>query len=77
MFGFILFWLGRLSNVTGKRVLRSQQALDPGTREVAAKVFEIAIFVVVFLLLLNVVGTDLTALAVFGGALGVGLGSGL
>jgi small-conductance mechanosensitive channel len=63
--------------VTGKRVLRTQQALDPGTREVAAKLFEIAVFVVVFLLLLNVVGIDLTAVAVFGGALGVGLGFGL
>ena len=73
VFGFILFWLGRLSNVTGKRVIRTQQALDPGTREVAAKLFEIAVFVVVFLLLLNVVGIDLTALAVFGGALGFGL----
>lgn len=77
VFGFVLFWLGRLSNVTGKRVIRTQQALDPGTREVAAKLFEIAIFVVVFLLLLNVMGIDLTALAVFGGALGVGLGFGL
>jgi|TARA_B110000467_G_C17796641_1_gene202859 small-conductance mechanosensitive channel len=63
--------------VTGKRLIRSQRALDPGTREVAKKLFEIAVFVVVFLLLLNVVGTDLTALAVFGGALGVGLGFGL
>lgn len=77
VFGFLLFWLGRLSNVTGKRVIRTQKALDPGTREVAAKLFEIAVFVVIFLLLLNVMGIDLTALAVFGGALGVGLGFGL
>ena len=77
VFGFLLFWLGRLSNVTGKRVIRTQQALDPGAREVAAKLFEIAVFVVIFLLLLNVMGIDLTALAVFGGALGVGLGFGL
>jgi small-conductance mechanosensitive channel len=77
IFGFVLFWLGRLSNTTGKRVIRTQEALDPGTREVAAKLFEITIFVVVFLLLLNVMGIDLTALAVFGGALGVGLGFGL
>jgi len=77
VFGVILFWLGRLSNITGKRVIRTQQALDPGAREVMAKLFEIGVFVIIFLLLLNVMGIDLTALAVFGGALGVGLGFGL
>ncbi len=77
VFGFLLVWLGRLSNVTGKRMIRTQQAMDPGTREVAAKLFEIAVFVVIFLLMLNIMGIDLTALAVFGAALGVGLGFGL
>ncbi len=42
-----------------------------------AKLFEIALFVVIFILLLQVMGINLTALAVFGGALGVGLGFGL
>ncbi len=77
IFGVILFWLGRLSNSTGQRVIRSQTALDAGTREVVAKLFEIGLFTLIFLLLLNIMGIDLTALAVFGGALGVGLGFGL
>ena len=77
LFGFILFWLGRISNDTGKRVIRNQQKMDIGTREVLAKLFEIALFAVIFLLLLQVMGINLTALAVFGGALGVGLGFGL
>jgi len=77
IFGGLLFWLGRISNSAGKRVIRNQQALDLGTREVFAKLFEIALFVVIFLLLLQVMGINLTALAVFGGALGVGLGFGL
>ena len=77
VFGVVLFWLGRVSNATGQRVIRSQPALDAGTREVVAKLFEIGVFVLIFLLLLNVMGIDLTALAVFGGALGVGLGFGL
>ena len=77
IFAIVLFWLGRASNNTGKRVIRSQQAFDIGTREVFAKLFEIAIFVISFLILVNVMGLDLTALAVFGGALGVGLGFGL
>lgn len=77
VFAIILFWLGRASNTTGKRVIRSQQALDIGTREVLAKLFEIAIFITIFLILINVMGLDLTALAVFGGAIGVGIGIGL
>ena len=77
IFGALLFWLGRVSNTAGKQAIRSQQALNPGTREVFAKLFEIALFVVIFLLLLQVMGVNLTALAVFGGALGVGLGFGL
>lgn len=77
LFGFILFWLGRVSNDTGKRVIRNQEKMDIGTREVLAKLFEIALFALIFLLLLQVMGINLTALAVFGGALGVGLGFGL
>ena len=77
IFGIVLFWLGRLSNATGQRVIRNQSALDAGTREVAAKLFQIGIFTLIILLLLNIMGIDLTALAVFGGALGVGLGFGL
>ncbi len=77
VFGVVLFWLGRASNQTGTRVIRTQERLDAGTREVIAKLFQIGVFVLIFLLLINVMGIDLTALAVFGGALGVGLGFGL
>ncbi|MEM8983741.1 MAG: mechanosensitive ion channel domain-containing protein [Pseudomonadota bacterium] len=77
VFGSILFWLGRLSNAAGKEAIRRQEQLDLGTREVFAKLFEIGLFVLIFLLLLQIMGINLTALAVFGGALGVGLGFGL
>ena len=77
VFGTILFWLGRVSNSRGKEVIRRQEQLDLGTREVFVKLFEISLFVLIFLLLLNLLGVNLTALAVFGGALGVGLGFGL
>ena len=77
IFGSILFWLGRISNDTGKQYIRKQENLEVGTREVFAKLFEIGLFFVIFILLLQVMGINLTTLAVFGGALGVGLGFGL
>lgn len=75
--GLLLFWIGRASSRTGQRIIRSQEELDIGTREVFAKLFQVTVFFVIFILLLQVMGINLTALAVFGGALGVGLGFGL
>ncbi|WP_026375375.1 mechanosensitive ion channel family protein [Aestuariibacter salexigens] len=77
VFGTFLFWLGRASRNVGNEIIRNQQKLDITTKEVFSKVFEVALFCVVFILLLNVMGINLTALAVFGGAVGVGLGLGL
>ncbi len=77
IFGAILFWLGRVSNTIGTQAIRQRQTLDAGTREVLAKLFEITIVIAFFLLLLQIMGINLTALAVFGGALGVGLAFGL
>lgn len=77
IFGSILFWLGRVSNATGQEIIRRQEHIDLRTRAVAAKMLEIGIAILIFLLLLQVMGINLTALAVFGGALGVGIGFGL
>ncbi len=77
IFGSLLFWLGRVSNATGQTIIRKQQSLDFRTREIVAKVFEVALFFTVILLILQLMGINLTTLAVFGGAVGVGLGFGL
>jgi len=77
IFGAILFWLGRLSNRVGQKVIRQQESLDVGTREIFAKIYQVALVLIVALLLLQVMGVNITALAVFGGALGVGIGFGL
>ena len=63
IFGFLPFWLGRFFHRTGREILNRQTERHQGTREVASK-------------LLNGTGLNLTARAVIGGALGVGLGFG-
>ena len=77
LFGGVLFWLGRKSSSAGQKVIREQQAVDVQTRELAAKALEIAVFAIMALLLFNILGLDLTALTVLGGAIGVGVGFGL
>ncbi len=75
--GSILFWLGSWSNRQSASYIKSQEELRPATRELAVKAVEVAIFGAAFLLLLSIMGIDLTAVAVLGGALGVGIGLGL
>jgi small-conductance mechanosensitive channel len=77
IFGALLFWFGALSNTAGKNVIRTRETWNPSTRELAAKLFEITVFFVVFLMVLGLLDIPLGALAVFGGALGIGLGFGL
>jgi small-conductance mechanosensitive channel len=76
-FGAILFWLGKESSRLGKKTIRSRTGLDSSTKEVIAKLFEVLLYVVMFLVLLNVLGISLTTLTVLGGAIGVGIGFGL
>ena len=77
IFGGLLFWLGWVSNSAGQDMIRRQDALDVRAREVVAKLYQIGLIVVVALVFLQIMGISLTALAVFGGAVGVGLGLGL
>lgn len=75
--GSLLFWLGGWSNRQSADYIKSQNDLRPATRQLAAKAAEIVIFGAAFLLLLSIMGIDLTTVAVLGGALGVGIGLGL
>jgi potassium-dependent mechanosensitive channel len=75
--GSLLFWLGNWSNRHSAQYIKKQEDLRPAMRELAVKAAEIGIFGAAFLLLMSILGIDLTALAVVGGALGVGIGLGL
>ncbi len=75
--GSLLFWLGSWSNRQSAGYIKAQPDLRPATRELAIKASEVAIFGAAFLILMSIMGIDLTAVAVLGGALGVGIGLGL
>jgi small-conductance mechanosensitive channel len=75
--GSLLFWLGGWSNRQSAEYIQKQKELRPATRQLAVKAAEIVIFGAAFLLLMSIMGIDLTAIAVLGGALGVGIGLGL
>jgi small-conductance mechanosensitive channel len=75
--GGILFWLGGWSNQQTSEFIQKQKEMRASLRQLLAKTVEFAIFGAAFLLLLNIMGINLSALAVIGGAIGVGLGFGL
>ena len=74
--GSILFWFGHWSNSQSSSYIE-QQPMRPAMRQLAIKASEFTIFAVAFLILMNVMGINLSSLAIIGGAVGVGLGFGL
>lgn len=78
IFSLALFMWGALfvAGLLEKR-LRAMSTVPASARVLITKASRIVLIVLAFLLALNATGIDLTALAVFGGALGVGLGFGL
>ncbi|MBL4811674.1 MAG: mechanosensitive ion channel [Rhodobacteraceae bacterium] len=74
--GSLLFWMGGWSNNQSSTYI-GRQEMRPAIQQLTIKAAEFTIFGIAFLLLMSIMGISLTSLAVFGGALGVGLGLGL
>ncbi|WP_299285344.1 mechanosensitive ion channel domain-containing protein [uncultured Tateyamaria sp.] len=73
----VIFWLGQWSNSQSNEFIQKQEEMRPSLRQLVTKAVEFLIFGVAFLVLMNIMGINLSALAVLGGAIGVGLGFGL
>ncbi|WP_420012342.1 mechanosensitive ion channel family protein [Tateyamaria sp.] len=73
----VIFWLGKWSNSQSTDFIQKQAEMRPSLRQLVAKAVEFLIFGIAFLVLMNIMGINLSALAVLGGAIGVGLGFGL
>jgi small-conductance mechanosensitive channel len=69
----VALWVGGLIETK----LLAQNSVDASVRAVVGRILRAVLLIVGVLVGLSLVGLDLTALSVFGGALGVGLGLGL
>lgn len=72
-----IFWLAGLISDFGERALKNISSVRRSNRDIITKVMQIVIYTICFLIVLDVLGIDLTALTVLGGAVGIGLGFGL
>lgn len=73
----ILIWIAGLLNRAIEGYVRKFQRLRASDRQLILKIWNVILYVAIFLIALNIMGVDLTALAVLGGAVGVGIGFGL
>ncbi|WP_417469133.1 mechanosensitive ion channel family protein [Maricaulis sp.] len=73
----LIFWItAAVADAVQYRV-RKLGKLHPTTRTLVSKILQIAIYVIAFLIALDVLGLNLTTLTVFSGAVGIGVGFGL
>ncbi len=73
--GFL--WLATLLARVSERRIQSITTLTPSLRVLIVKITRTMLIILAFIIGLNTLGIDLTSLAVFSGAIGVGIGFGL
>jgi len=78
MFGIVfLLWTASLISGIVEKSIGRLNWLEANNRALLTKALQVVLYFVLFMVTLDLLGIDLTAFAVFGGALGVGLGLGL
>ena len=73
----VLLWITAIAGQLIEGRIKSSPNLTPSIKVLSTKLLRIVLAVVAFVFALQIVGINLTAFAVFGGAIGVGLGFGL
>jgi small-conductance mechanosensitive channel len=73
----ILLWATALAGQVIEGRIKASPNLTPSIQVLSTKLIRIGLAIVAFIFALKIVGINLTAFAVFGGAIGVGLGFGL
>jgi small-conductance mechanosensitive channel len=73
----VVLWVAAFVSTFGQRRIRALSHLRSSNREILAKGFMVLTYFVAFLIAIDTLGIDLTAFAVVGGAVGIGVGFGL
>jgi len=73
----LVFWLAGLISKKTKLYVESNKNIKASTKIIITKFIDILVYSILIITLLKTFGVDMTALAVIGGAVGVGVGFGL
>lgn len=73
----VLLWITAVAGQVIEGRIKASAHLTPSIQVLATKLMRIGMALIAFVFALSIVGIDLTAFAVLGGAIGVGLGFGL
>ncbi|NIZ03693.1 mechanosensitive ion channel family protein [Thalassospira lucentensis] len=73
----LLLWIAAFASRLFEQRIKKVRHLTPSVQVLMTKLLKLALLSVAVLFALSTIGVDLTALAVFGGAVGVGIGLGL
>ena len=73
----VLLWLSAITVELSEKYIRRIPKLREANRTLMIQFVQIGVYLIAAVLALDLIGLDLTTLAIFGGALGIGLGFGL
>lgn len=73
----ILVYLANILSESIEKKIRNINVLEPANRSLITKISQISIYFIFAIISLHLMGIDITALAVFSGAIGIGIGIGL
>lgn len=73
----LLFWLAALFSGFSEKKIKTLAIIKSSNKPLITKALQILIYFIAALIALDVLGIDLTALTVIGGAIGIGIGFGL